>query len=347
MVPKGAGALWPRPQEIAHMKKLTILFHTWPVAFDCPGGGEVQLLKYMEYLEKLGVTTLRYDLWHPRPQFETADIVHHFSLQSGSWRFCYHVLTARKLPLVISPIVWIDRKEKYPLEEYRNLLHMPTRILPNSQAECNQLAEMFGIPAGRFSPIVNGVDDIFFEPVSPMAFREYSGIHVPFVLCMGNIEVRKNQLGLINALKGTGIHLVVAGQEREAEYAAQCRAVADDTVHFVGKLEHASELHRSAFAAAEMLVLPSTLETPGLAALEASAGGSRIALTVEGCTHEYFQDFAVYMDPSSTDSIRDAVLEGLARPRRAAELTSFIKERYTWRRAAKQLLTVYEDILRE
>ena len=329
------------------MKDLTILFHTWPVAFDCPGGGEVQLLKYMEYLEKLGVTTLRYDLWDPRPQFDAADVVHHFSLQTGSWRFCYHVLTARKLPLVISPIVWIDRKEKYPLEEYRCLLHMPERILPNSQAECNQLAEMFGIPASRFAPIVNGVDDIFFEPVSPQIFRDAFDIHVPFVLCMGNVEIRKNQLNLISALKGTGLHLVIAGQEREQEYAARCHELADETVHFVGKIEYASELQRSAYAAADMLVLPSTLETPGLAALEAAACGTRVALTNEGCTHEYFEDFAVYLNPASVDSIRETVQACLARPDRAAELADFVKARYTWRRAAEQLLAVYEDVLRE
>lgn len=329
------------------MKQLTILFHTWPVAFDCPGGGEIQLLKYMEHLEKLGMRTLRYDLWNPRSQFDEADIVHHFSLQTGSWRFCYHVVTARKLPLVISPIVWIDKKEKYPLEEYRTLLHMPDRILPNSQAECDQLAALFGIPAQRFFPIVNGVDDIFFEHVSPRLFREAYNIKGSFVLCMGNVEVRKNQISLIRALKGTGIHLVIAGQDREEQYASQAREIADKNVTFIGPLEHGSELQRSAYAAADAVVLPSTLETPGLAALEAAACGTRIALTYEGCTHEYFQDFAVYLNPESIDSIRDTVIKGLTRPSNSAQLSAFVKERYTWRRAAQQLLTVYEDILRD
>ncbi|WP_165072489.1 glycosyltransferase [Desulfovibrio sp. ZJ200] len=329
------------------MKKLTVLFNTWPAAFDCRGGGEVQLLKYMEYLERLGVTTLRYDMWNPGPQFDTADIVHHFSLQTGSWRFCHHVVSARKLPLVISPIVWIDHKEKYPLEEYRTLLHMPTRILPNSQAECNQLAELFGIPANRFSPIVNGVDDIFFEPVAPQIFRSAFGIDTPFILCMGNVEVRKNQLNLINALKGTGITLVIAGQDREQDYAAHCRAAADTSVRFIGLLEHASELQRSAYAAADLLVLASTLETPGLAALEAAACGTRVALTTEGCTHEYFRNFAVYLNPDSEDSIRAAVLEGLRRAQDGERLREFIRARYTWQRAAEQLCTVYGEIQRE
>ena len=326
------------------MHPLTILFHTWPVAFDCPGGGEVQLLKYMEYLEQKGIRALRYDLWNPKPQFDEADIVHHFSLQTGSWRFCHHVISSRRLPLVISPIVWIERKVKYPLEEYRTLLQMATKILPNSQAECNQLAGLFGLAANRLTAVVNGVDEVFFEPADPGLFRERFNIREPFVLCMGNIEVRKNQLRLIEALAGTGLHLVLAGQEREADYAALCRAAAGPTVHFVGKLEHGSALQRSAYGAAEVLVLPSLLETPGLAALEAAAGGVRLALTREGCTEEYFGDFAVYLDPEDVTSIRDAVLAALGQPKHP-ELPTFIRERYTWKRAAEQLLAVYRTIV--
>jgi glycosyltransferase involved in cell wall biosynthesis len=326
------------------VKPLTILFHTWPAAFDCPGGGEIQLLKYMEYLEASGISTLRYDEWNPRPQFDVTDIVHHFSLQAGSWRFCYHVLNSHRLPLVLSPVVWIDQADKYPLEEYRTLLHMPTRILPNSQAECDQLAGLFGIPTTRFTPIVNGVDDIFFEPADPMLFRKQFSLHEPFVLCMGNIEVRKNQLRLIEALAETDLHLVLAGQEREADYAAECRASASDSVHFVGKIEHGSLLQRSAYAAADVLCLPSTLETPGLAALEAAAAGARPALTREGCTREYFGDYAVYLDPENTESIRNAVLEARARPK-DRDLPGFVRERSTWKRAAEQLTAVYREIL--
>lgn len=326
------------------MTSPTILFNTYPVAFDCPGGGEVQLLKYMEALALLGVRVLRYDPWKPRPQFDAADIVHFFSVQGGSWRFPSYVKEVRKLPLVISPIIWIDRPEKYGLDEIGFLLRMADRILPNSRAECRQLAALFSLAPPLFSPIVNGVDDIFFEAADPALFRERFGIRKPFVLCMGNIEERKNQLRLIEALAGTGLHLVLAGREREVEYAARCRASADDTVHFIGTLEHGSMLQRSAYAAAEVLALPSILETPGLAALEAGAAGTRLALTEEGCTREYFEDHATYLAPYEVASIRAAVLEAQARPRSPA-LPALIRQRYTWRRAAEQLIEVYQTVL--
>lgn len=326
------------------MSNITILFNTYPVAFDCPGGGEVQLLKYMEHLEQVGVHVLRYDPWRCHEQFDQADVVHYFSVQGGSWRFCGHVREVRGLPLVISPIIWIDDPAKYGMADIASTLAYATRILPNSQAECDQLARLFKLPHDRFTPIVNGVDDVFFEPVAPALFRQRFGIDEPFVLCMGNIERRKNQLRLIEALRENGIHLVLAGQEREADYAVQCRALADKTVHFVGKLEHGSQLQRSAYAAAEMLVLPSTLETPGLAALEAAAVGTRLALTEIGCTREYFQSFAHYLDPYDGESIRNAITQALATPKNP-QLSVFIKENYTWKKAALQLLTVYRHVL--
>ena len=326
------------------MPPITILFNTYPVAFDCPGGGEVQLLKYMEALESYGVRTLRYDPWNPAPQFAEADIVHFFSVQGGSWPFCSYVSNTRKLPLIISPIIWIDDPAKYGMDEIGYQLNMADHILPNSQAECYQLASIFDMSPSLFSPIVNGVDDIFFLQADPAVFRNQFGIQDQFVLCMGNIEARKNQLRLIEALKGSGLHLVLAGQEREADYALQCHATADATVHFVGVLEHGSDLQRSAYAATEALILPSTLETPGLAALEAAAAGCRIAVTQEGCTREYFRDFAEYMTPYDTASICHAVQNAVNSPRRP-EFSAFVKDHYTWKHAAQQLITVYNNIL--
>ena len=43
--------------------------------------------------------------------------------------------------LVISPVLWLtaENRERFPLGEIRDLLHLCDRILPNSQAEADQL----------------------------------------------------------------------------------------------------------------------------------------------------------------------------------------------------------------
>ena len=323
-------------------KPLTVLFSTWQAAFDCPGGGEIQLLRYEDYLKKRGIRVIRFDPW--KPCFDDVDIVHCFSVMGGTWNLPWYVHHRCHLPLVVSPIVWLDHPESYPIEEIGTILGCADRILPNSQSEGELLQRQFNLDSSQIIPIVNGVEDIFFEPADPQIFREHFNLDKPFVLCVGNIERRKNQLNLIRSLKGTGLHLVIAGQEREADYAGFCHTEADQTVHFVSVLEHAGLLHRSAYAAAEAFVLPSILETPGLAALEAAAAGCRLVVTSGGCTEEYFGAFAFYCDPHHTENIRDTVFAALKSPRTKA-LSEHVRKHFTWQRAAEQLDAIYRDTM--
>lgn len=323
---------------------ITVLFNTYPVAFDCPGGGEIQLLKCKEALENLGVRVLLYDPW--APQFDEADIVHFFSVQGGSVLFLRHVAESRKQPLVISPILWLgEEKDSYPLGEIGYYLAMCDRALPNSQAEADLFCEHYSMSQDKFTPITNGIDPIFSEPAAPQIFLNHYGIDSPFILNLANVEHRKNQLNLIRALKGTGLKLKIVGNIRDQDYFNQCMSEGEGFVEFLGYLEHGSELHRSAYAACDLFALPSTLETPGLAALEAGAAGSRIAVTEEGCTREYFRDHATYLDHRAPEKILEGILKALKTPP-STKLSRHILKNHTWAVAGKQLLQVYEDVLK-
>ena len=59
---------------------MKILFNTCFSAFFQKGGGEIQLLKSKEALEKLGHTVSLYNHWQPQTDFE---IFHQFSIESG------------------------------------------------------------------------------------------------------------------------------------------------------------------------------------------------------------------------------------------------------------------------
>jgi len=322
---------------------LTVLFNTYPVAFHCPGGGEIQLLKYKEALSSLGVRVLLYDPW--KPQFDQVDLVHYFSVQGGSWRFCMHVRQIG-LPLVISSILWITPERlKSPIDEIYTLLHNCDAVLPNSIAEARQQSKIFGVPLEKFMPIVNGVEEIFLQPADPQLFRSFLGTEGPFVLNVGNIERRKNQLGLIRAMQGLGLPLILVGNVREPDYWNQCQAEGGRAVRWVGPLEYGGELHRSAYAACAVFALPSTMETPGLTALEALACGARVVITQEGCTHEYFEGHAIYVAPDLPESIREGLLLALSRPVNVCAQRQFVAERYTWARAAQQLLDVYTSVV--
>ena len=171
-------------------------------------------------------------------------------------------------------------------------------------------------------------------------FRDRFEIRGAFLLNVANAEQRKNQLRLIRAIRDSNIRLVVAGNLRDRDYWDACRKEGADFVQHVGALEHGGELMRSAYAACDAFVLPSLLETPGLAALEAAACGARVLVTREGSAREYFGDQVTYVDPLDVDDIRNGIwcaLESTPSPALRVRIVSD----FTWDRAARQLLDAY------
>jgi glycosyltransferase involved in cell wall biosynthesis len=320
-----------------------VLFNTYPVAFDCPGGGEVQLLRCKQALESLGVEVVLFDPW--KPQFGRVDLVHYFSVQGGSMNFCDYVKKIG-LPLVISPVLWLTAENRpfFPLREIRDLLHHCDRILPNSQAECDQLAETFDVDLDKFSVVPNGVDPEFGVPADPQAFRRHFGVSFPFLLNVANIEPRKNQLLLAQVARHMELDLLLLGRARDHEFLASCLTAGGPRVRHLGCLDHADPLLKSAYRACEVFVLPSLLETPGLAGLEAAAQGAKLVITRVGSTAEYFQDLVSYVDPDDAQSLQHGI-----ETQRAAQPDQRLRTRvltnFTWAHAAKALIEAYSRTL--
>lgn len=295
---------------------MKVLFATYPMAFHTPGGGEIQLLAYKKHLPAHGVDVTLFDPWNPR--FMAHDIVHFFSCVGGSVHFCNFVKQLG-LPLVVSSSLWVtgETKHLYPIDEIRHQFSLADRVVANSEIECETLASVFGLPREKFVSVFNGVEDGFYAPISADLFRHEFNIHERFILNVGNIEPRKNQLALAKAMKAfPDYKLVLLGHQRDPEYARACFAEGGEQLFYAGPVDHDSPLLRSAYAACEAFCLPSTLETPGLAALEAYAAGARIAVTHVGSTEEYFRNDVAYLRPDDVASISDAIQSALDTARR-------------------------------
>ncbi len=322
---------------------MKILFNTYPIAFDTPGGGEIQLLKTKVALELLGQRVELYDQWNP--QLTSFQIAHYFSVFGGSSIFCNFVKN-KKIPLAISSVLFPHKNtEQYPMAEISNLLKMCDVILPNSIMEAQLLADVFDVPIEKFSHVYNGVDDIFLEEpeISPEIFRSHFGIQEKFLLNVANIESRKNQLMLSRALAKTDYTLVIFGNIRDHHYYKQMQLESNGKIKYLGYLPNHSPLLRSAYSACELFVLPSLLETPGLAALEAAAVGAKVAVTGVGSTKEYFQDFVEYFDPEDEHSFLATIEKALSAPR-SLSLKKHIARNFTWHKAGLQTLAAYRKV---
>jgi glycosyltransferase involved in cell wall biosynthesis len=326
---------------------MKVLFATYPMAFHTPGGGEIQLLAYEKHLPQHGVGVTLFDQWKPR--FLEHDLVHFFSCVGGSVHLC-HFVKQLGLPLVVSSSLWVteDTKHLYPCDEIRHQFLLADRVIANSEIECETLARTLDLPREKFVSVLNGVDDLFFDPVPPHQFRDMFKIVGPFVLNVGNIEPRKNQLALIRAMKQMPeLQLVLIGHERDPAYAQACREEGGDQVRFLGPMTHTDPLLRSAYAACEVFCLPSTLETPGLAALEAYAVGASIAITEVGSTREYFGHASnvQFLDPASVPSIVKAIRNTRADKDLVPSFSLNDAQSLSWRNITSNLANAYTTLL--
>lgn len=346
------------------MKLLKVLFYVYPTAFQAPGGGEVQLLQTKKHLEQLAVSVKLFDPWQDK--LKDYDILHTF----GSVKDCLPVMEAARtagIKNVLSTICWYSWKSSwhtYPEPKPRaismlrhaakeflpfipsqrkRMMQISDLLLPNSHSEAHQLVRYFGVSKNKITAVPNGVD-LSFARSSPDAFAQKYGFK-DFVLCVGRIEPRKNQLGMVRALSGLKTPVVFVGQPvpQYQNYFDQCRKEAGSNVHFLGALPHESGLLASAYAACHTFVLASWLETPGLAALEAGLAGANVVITTEGATREYFGEFAEYAAPDRLADIRAKVEASLAKPKSSA-LTNHIQASYPWKVVAEKTLEAYQSL---
>lgn len=180
------------------------------------------------------------------------------------------------------------------------------------------------------------------EGDDPRAFRVAFGLE-DFVLCVGRLEYRKNQLMLLAAMELDDLPLVFAdgGFAYAAEYADACRKFKrKGRTVFTGRLSPA--LLRSAYRGARVHCLPSWFELPGLVSLEAALWTPQVVAGAWGTLEDYLGGHCRFVEPDDVPGLRRAVLEawnappdpGLARAAAA----------FTWERTARAMVAIYLEM---
>lgn len=346
-------------------RQIKVALFTYPSAFQNIGGGEILLLKTKEYLQREGVAVKLFDMWHDA--LEDFDILHVVS----SVKFCLGLIQTAKnkgIKVVITPVffstfqrAWYEygglkrkvgaclRHSAKVLFPYfpsgrRKMLLLADALIPNSQSETDQLARLFAIEKTKMHVIPNCVDRSF-EHADATQFTTRYQLR-DFILSVGRIEPRKNQLNLIKAVKNLKTPLVIVGDPVYGyqDYYRRCKSEASGNVVFIERIPHQDPLLKAAYAACRCFVSQGWFETPGLAALEAGLAGANIATTYGGCTREYFKGLVEYFNPADPQDIRRAV-EGAINKEKNSLLKEHIRENFLWEVAARKNIEVYRRLL--
>tara|TARA_B100000963_G_scaffold113592_1_gene98887 strand:- start:3921 stop:4898 length:978 start_codon:yes stop_codon:yes gene_type:complete len=324
---------------------MEIVLATYPWAYFTPGGGEIQIEMLCKYLKKKGIMIHKFDSW--QPQKETK-IYHFFSCMGGSIDFCNYLKSIDK-KLIISASLWItqDTLYKYDIDQIKSQLLIADRIIVNSEKEEDVLSNVLDIKKSKFRVVHNG-----FEP-DLLNYRDINfkkSYKIPqdwdeYVLCLANIEPRKNQKILIEACNLSKKKLILVGHIRDKDYFRSLELEYNNSVIYYGPVKNHSYEYFSILLNAKCFALASTLETPGLAALEAAALGIPIIITSEGCAKEYFGNIDTYYD-GKKGNIKE--LSDLINKVFINQTSGFVKlnqiKKFSWDKCIDNQIHIYEEL---
>ena len=231
------------------------------------------------------------------------------------------------------------------------------RVIADSQATRDDLIKFYGTAAAKIAVVYPGRDPDLKRVDDPAiiaaALARY-GIPSPYLLYLGTLQPRKNLVRLVEAFVASGLHsegyaLVLAGKSGWlaepllAVVRAQPPAVREHILlpGYIDEIEKAALL-----SGATALVFPSLYEGFGFPVLEAQACGTPVLGSNSSSLPEVAGDGALLVDPLDTAALA-AGLRRLASD--AALREALIAEgyanlaRFTWKKAARQTLSVLES----
>lgn len=240
----------------------------------------------------------------------------------------------------------------------KRTVHTAARVLTPSEFSRRAILRHYGIANEKVVVVPNAVSSLF-HPIEREAAAAAVGkkfqIPAPFVLTVGDLQPRKNHLGLLHAFEEVlrahphlPHRLVFVGKETwysKDLHRAVARSGIGDRVHFTGFVEDADLIHF--YGACELFVFPSFYEGFGLPILEAMASARAVACSNTSAMPEVADAAAILFEPGSTRQMARAMADVLLDSELRVRLERLGMHRaagFSWNRAAARTLQIYYDV---
>jgi glycosyltransferase involved in cell wall biosynthesis len=244
----------------------------------------------------------------------------------------------------------------------RRTVKRAARILTGSEFSRASILKVYGDLDEDKVVVVPNAAASEFRPISreaaAAAVRERFDIAAPFVLSVGDLQPRKNQIGLIkafarlvNAYPQLKQNLVLAGKETwfaDQVHKAARESGVSDRIQFFGFVSDDDLLQL--YNACDLFIFPSFYEGFGLPALEAMACGRAVACSHTSALPEVVDGAAILFDPYALDEIvralADLLLDRELRVR-TERLGLQRAAHFSWQKTAQRTLEVFHDVLEQ
>ena len=229
------------------------------------------------------------------------------------------------------------------------------RVITPSEFSKRRILSAYRLPEDKVVVLPIGVASTFrpiLREAAQKSVHASFGLSAPFILTVGDLQPRKNHIGLIRAFERlVGAypqlphHLVIVGKENwraSVVHAAAKRSSAADRIHFTGFVS--DEVLLRLYGACDLFVYPSFYEGFGLPILEAMACSRAVACSKTSAMPEVADSAAILFDPNSEDEIALAVRDLLLNPELRQRMERLGAQRaalFSWESTASKTLELY------
>lgn len=297
-----------------------------------------------------------------RQMVESADMVHlmdHWTILNA---LVYRAARQMGKPYVVCPAgalpifgrSGVIKKAYNRLVGYDLIRNASGHVAITSLEACQ--FEPYGIDKARVTVIPNGVDCAAGDDRNDATFRKKFGLgEKPIILFLGRINSIKGPDLLLQAFLNApellrGYQLVFAGPDGGMlptlkEMAA--KAGAGERVRFLGYVGGTDK--RWAYAAAEVVVIPSRQEAMSIVALEAGAAGTPVILT-DQCGFDELAGSGGGMVVAATAEALTAGLQRMLNNRKelsavGGRLKAYVEENFGWDRVVEKYMDLYGNLV--
>ena len=281
---------------------------------------------------------------------------------------------ATKVPGVVTvhDLSFVRMPERFPRTKRIYLTHLcrasarrAKRVIAVSGQTAEDIRTEFGVDSRRVEVVYNGVGEQFrpMPPAEVMDFRLSMGLPERFLLYVGTLEPRKNLPHLLRAFAkwraesetGYEVGLVLAGGK--GWHYHEIFSLAEELGLMGGELAGGGPIIQFPgflperdlclwYNAASGFVYPSLFEGFGLPVLEAMASGTPVICSDTPSLQEVAGDAALIVPAQEQAALQDAferlfTEQGVATALRKRGLLQ--ARRFSWEKAAKETLEVYES----
>lgn len=235
--------------------------------------------------------------------------------------------------------------------KFEHAARVADRVIAISARTADDLRELFGIPQEKIRIVYQGCAPLFHRPVGTATMEHIRSRYGTYIVGVGTIESRKNQLLAVRALPmlPPEVNLVLVG--RRTAYARdidrEAARLGVSSRIFYPENVTVEDVH-ALFQGAGAASYPSFYEGFGIPVIEALASGTPVVAATGSCLEEAGGPGAIYVSPTDPEEFAHAVRRIISSPSLRADMVArgqeYIK-RFAPENFGRGLVDVYDELL--